>query len=118
MIVHETRIVPAQVLGELFLVLMRKKGLPPAQARAAVLFWRAACSVQTTSADTLISAMDMVVAHRLQLWDAVIISAAAEARANYLLSEDMQHGFSWRGVTLLNPLTEAGHAELSALVAS
>jgi predicted nucleic acid-binding protein len=117
LIARQTKVIPVQVLGELFLVLMRKKLLSPFDGRVAVLRWRAACQVPETSAETLASAMDLVVAHRLQFWDAVIISAAAEARADYLLSEDMQHGFSWRGLTILNPLSDAGHSELSALVA-
>lgn len=116
MIAGQVRVVPTQVLGELFLVLVRKKRLSASDARAAILFWRDACDVQETSVVTLASAMDLVVAHKLQFWDAVIIATAAEAGADYLLSEDMHPGFSWRGVSLLNPLDEAGFSKLSALV--
>ena len=33
-----------------------------------------------------------------------------------LLSEDMQHGFVARGLTIVNPLADPAHSKLEALV--
>ena len=38
-----------------------------------------------------------------RIWDALILSVAAESRCCLLLSEDLQPGFTWRGVTVVNP---------------
>lgn len=41
--------------------------------------------------------------HGLPIWDALILSVAAESHRRLLLSEDLQQGFTWRGVTVVNP---------------
>ena len=49
--------------------------------------------------------MDIAADHRLQIWDALILSVAAENGSRLLLSEDLQDGFTWHGVTVVNPFT-------------
>jgi predicted nucleic acid-binding protein len=51
-----------------------------------------------------------------QFWDAMILSAAADAGCTLLLSEDMQNGFVARGVTVVNPLADAPHPRLAGLL--
>ena len=51
-------------------------------------------------------AMDLCVAHQLASWDALVLNVAAEGGARLLLTEDLHHGFSWRGVRVVNPLIE------------
>jgi hypothetical protein len=46
-----------------------------------------------------------------------MISAAAEGGCRLLLSEDLQDGFSWRGVTIANPFAAEQHPLLVALLA-
>ena len=50
--------------------------------------------------------MDLSVAHQLASWDALVLNVAAEAGARLLLTEDLNPGFSWRGVRVINPLVE------------
>jgi predicted nucleic acid-binding protein len=52
--------------------------------------------------------------HGLPMWDALILSVAAESGCRLLLSEDFQHGFTWRGVTVVNPYLETRHPLLVA----
>lgn len=108
-------IVPVQVLGELFHVLVRKAGLSRGEARAAILAWSDAFPLIETSPAVLLAAMDLSADHQLGLWDAVILSAAAEGEARLLLSEDLADGFTWRGVTIANPFAEPRHPMLQAL---
>nr|WP_286676410.1 PIN domain-containing protein [Paracidobacterium acidisoli] len=108
-------VLPVQVLGELFQILIRKGGHSPADARGKILDWSEAFSVAETSATVLPAAADLVVDHRFSLWDAVILSVAAEAGCSLLLSEDMQDGFVWRGVTIVNPFSSSGHSRLKRL---
>lgn len=108
--------VPAQALGELFNVLVRKAGRSPDEARTALLSWRDAFPILSTSPAVILAAADLAVAHRLGVWDAVILSAAADAGCRLLLSEDFQDGFTWRGVTVANPFALRRHAVLEAML--
>lgn len=112
----EAAVLPAQTLGELFNVLARKAKRPAARARAAVLSWQDAYPVIDTSATVVVNATDLAVAHRLSIWDAVVVSASAEAGCRLLLSEDLQDGFTWRGVTVANPFAPSLHPLLAGLL--
>jgi predicted nucleic acid-binding protein len=46
-----------------------------------------------------------------------MLSAAAVARCRLLLSEDLQEGFTWRGVTVTNPFRVDRHPLLAAVLA-
>ena len=112
----ESTLVPVQALGELFAVLVRKAGKSRADAAAAVLGWGDAFPLIDTSNDVLLAATDLADAHQLSLWDAIMLSAAADARCRLLLSEDLQEGFTWRGVTVTNPFASRRHPLLDALI--
>lgn len=106
---EDSTLVPVQALGELLHVLVRKAGRSRALARQAVLSWGDTYPLIETTPSVLITAMDLAVDHKLSVWDAVILSAAAEARCRLLLSEDLQDGFTWRGVTVTNPFRKPRH---------
>ena len=110
-------IAPAQALGELFVVL-RRAGADPQSARSVLLEFAQAFDAPQTSPSTVSAAADLVVDHRLQFWDAVILSASADAGCQILLSEDMQSGFVARGVTVINPLATSPHPKLAQLLAA
>jgi predicted nucleic acid-binding protein len=112
---QDSVILPVQVLGELFQLLTRKAGRSPAQARSAILGWRNAFALMETSPEVLIAALDLAV-RQFGIWDAVILCAAAEADCRLLLSEDMQDGFVWKGVTVINPFAKPRHPLLEALL--
>ena len=63
------------------------------------------------------SALDLAQDHRLAIWDSLILSVAAEHRCRVLLSEDMQDGFVWSGVTVINPFAARPHVLLAKLLA-
>ena len=109
-------VIPVQVLGELFRVLVRKRGMKTADARHAILYWRNAFSnLSDTSAEVLLAAVDLA-QEQVSIWDAVILCAAAEAGCQLLLSEDLQHGFVYKGVTVVNPFRMPRHALLDAML--
>jgi predicted nucleic acid-binding protein len=62
------------------------------------------------------TAVDLATDHRMRVWDALVLAAAAEARCDLLLSEDFQDGFVWRGVTVVNPFAEKPHKMLARLL--
>jgi len=96
-------LVPMQALGELFAVLVRKAGRTPTRARDAVLSWQDVFAGIETSAGVLAAAMELAAGHNLGIWDSIILAASAAAGCRFLLSEDLQEGFTWNGVTVLNP---------------
>ena len=53
--------------------------------------------------------MDLAADHGLSIWDAVIVAGAAQAGCRLLLSEDLQNGFTWQGVTVVNPFAPEVH---------
>lgn len=109
-------VLPVQVLGELFNVLVRKAKRRPTRARAAILSWRDAYEVVETSATVMASAADLATDHGLAIWDSVVLAASAEAQCRLLLSEDLQDGFTWRGVTVTNPFAASPHPLLASLL--
>jgi predicted nucleic acid-binding protein len=112
----ESVVLPAQALGELFNVLVRKAKRRPARARDAVLSSRDAYAVAETSAAVIVGATDPASDHALTIWDSVMLAASAEAGYRLLLSEDFQEGFTWRGVTVTNLFAATLHPILTALL--
>jgi predicted nucleic acid-binding protein len=103
---EDSPLLPVQVLGELFHLLVRKAGRSPERARAAVLGWYDAFPLIETSPSVLLAAADLAAHHNVVIWDSVILSGAAAAGCRLLLSEDLQPGFTWNGVTVVNPFAQ------------
>lgn len=110
-----TLIAPVQALGELFVVLQRS-GRSAADARDILRKLVSRLAAPASEPRTALAAADLAVDHKLQYWDAMILSGAAEAGSSILLSEDMQHGFVLHGLTVINPLAEPMHPKLAALM--
>jgi len=113
---QDATLLPVQALGELFCLLVRKAGRTRSMARDAVLGWGDTYPLIETSPDIVLAAMELTVRHQFGWWDAVIVSAAASARCRLLLSEDLQDGFTWSGVTVTNPFAEPRHPLLAAML--
>lgn len=109
-------IAPAQAMGELFVVL-RRSGAPPDEVRAILIEFADAFGTSASELSSVLAAADPVVDHKLQFWDSLILTAAANAGCTLLLSEDMQSGFVTRGVTIVDPFAKPLHPKLAALQA-
>jgi len=109
-------IIPAQVLGELYNVLVRKGGKSRTEARDALLNWSDAFPSAPTSPEIMMIAAALSCDHQLGIWDAVIFVAAAQSGCRLLLSEDLHEGFTWAGVTVVNPFSTRPNALLQALL--
>lgn len=112
----DTTVIPVQVLGELFNVLVRKAGKSWSEAREILLSWRDAFPVIETSAEGMFGAVDLAAGHQFGLWDAVVLSTASQTGCRLLLSEDLQEGFTWGGVTVVNPFAHPRHTLLETLL--
>lgn len=104
---------PLQALAQLTHVLARKTILMPSEIRTRVDRWTAFGQLAPTMGSTFTTATTLASEQHFQIFDAIILAAAAEAGCHLLLSEDMQDGFVWRGVTVANPFAATLHPLLS-----
>jgi len=113
---REATLLPVQVLGELYAVLVKKAGRSRTQARDVVLEWGDTFPIIESSSPVLVQAMELSAAHQLAFWDAMILSSAADANCRLLLSEDLQDGFTWSGVTVVNPFAASPNPLLGVVL--
>ena len=100
---NEAVALPVQTCLELHNLLVRKRRYTRAQAERVVEEYSDSTRVIATDFDLMRIAFALAEAHDLQTYDAVILAAAASAGCEVLYSEDMQDGFEWGGVTVINP---------------
>ncbi|MBU3694046.1 MAG: PIN domain-containing protein [Rhodocyclaceae bacterium] len=98
-------VLPAQTLGELATVLVRKAARSVSDARDAVLGWADSFCVADSTWPAFQSALDLRAREHVSFWDALILSVAAENRCRWLVSEDLHAGLTWRGVTVVDPFS-------------
>jgi predicted nucleic acid-binding protein len=98
-------LIPLQAIGECIRALTRRLPLNKLQAIAMVTPWFRDIKTQDTNRAVLEDAMILTSQHQFQFWDAVIFAAAKAGGASVLFSEDMQDGFTWHDVTILNPFS-------------
>lgn len=97
-------VLSAQVLGELYVTLTRKLAEPlPADQALRVIADLAVYPVVALDATLVRQAAELSMRDQLAYWDALILTAAAEAGADTVYSEDFQSGRSYRGVTVVDP---------------
>jgi predicted nucleic acid-binding protein len=105
-----------QCLAELHRVMVSKGALAPAAASARVALWAENFDLVDTDAQVFEAALDLAGDHGLRIFDALILAAAVQARCDLLLSEDLQDGFAWRGVTVTDPFGDAPDRRLAGLL--
>lgn len=101
---RKSLVLSAQVLGELYVTLTRKL-VDPFEPHAALRAVGHLAVYPVVPVDALLvqRAADTCLAEQLSFWDALILEAAAEAGASTLLTEDLQAGRTYRGVTVVDP---------------
>ena len=95
-------VVSTQVLIELFHTVVRKQKMPPAAAQALTLAY-GAWPVINSDAGLVHAAIGKSIAHRLSIWDAMVIEAALRADAQTLYTEDLSHGQRFDKLAVVNP---------------
>jgi predicted nucleic acid-binding protein len=110
-------VLAVQTLAELHRVLVTRGRRAPAAASATVRDWTLRSDVIASGQATLAAALELAGDHGVQIFDALILAAAEEARCDLLLTEDLQDGFAWRGVTVSNPFGPSPDRRLARLLA-
>jgi predicted nucleic acid-binding protein len=101
-------LVSTQVLAEFYSTAIRRKIMGPAQARDLVRQWSEHHPVPQT-ADLVARGISLQQQHAMNIWDALIVEAAREARSDILYTEDLQHGRRFGDLEISNPFLSGAH---------
>jgi predicted nucleic acid-binding protein len=93
-----------QVLQEFYVNVTMKIARPisPCEARGIIgryLVWH----VEVNTPESVLRASEIQERYQLSFWDALIIAAAAKARAAILYAEDLNNGQMIEGIRIINP---------------
>lgn len=108
----------SQVSSELYNVLIKKGQLSRLEALTIVNRWSDLFELRSADRRTFSDALTLATDRDLQVWDAVVLATAAQTGCALLLSEDLQEGFAYRGVTVVNPFATVHHPLMVRLLAS
>jgi predicted nucleic acid-binding protein len=108
-------VLAVQALLEFLAVVRRRRPASLPSAMAKVEAWAAVFETAPTTAIGARTAAALVRAHGLQVWDAVIWSAARAAGARLFLTEDLHDGLTVEGMRVANPFVMDA-SELGALL--
>jgi predicted nucleic acid-binding protein len=89
---------------EFYVATSTKLGVDPLAAKSVLKTFRVFEIVQT-SPDLIEDAIDCAILNKLNFWDALILSAAAAAACETLMSEDFSPGQKILGVRVQNPFS-------------
>jgi predicted nucleic acid-binding protein len=97
-------IISTQVLQEFYVNVTRKieNPLPKSKARGIIesyLAW----PVELNDAKTILAASEIEERHMLSFWDSLIVASARNAKAEKILTEDLNHGQQIEGILIENP---------------
>jgi predicted nucleic acid-binding protein len=109
------RVLTLQALAEFYFVSTTRAGVSPSAARTQLADWQALFPVVAPKPATLMRAIDVRGASKINFWDAMLVVACAEAGVTVLLSEDLHDGQIIEGVRLLNPFTRTSEELVKAL---
>ena len=103
--VDDTGVISGQVLGEVFVTLTRKIGIPLADALDEIK----RCSrfrVVEISSSLVLRAIEIQSEYQLSYWDSLIIAAAEFSSCEIVWSEDLNDGQRYGAVVVRNPFTD------------
>ncbi len=99
-------VISVQVIQEFYVVATQKIALPLSSDQALeYLNYLSIMEIVKPDYEMVVTAVHIHKRFQISFWDAMIIQAAASARCDTILSEDLQDGFKINGLRVLNPFT-------------
>jgi predicted nucleic acid-binding protein len=95
-------VLSTQVLQEAYSVCTRKLRIEQREAKDIILALMEAEVVSNTP-ELLENAIDLSIVTGFSIWDSLIVQAAIQSRCTRILTEDLQHGQTIKGVRIENP---------------
>lgn len=105
-----------QSLFEFLYASTRKKKQPLRDAVLMVRAWLKNFALIVTPATIVEDSLELMGSHRLQIWDARMLSVCAANGCDVLLSEDMTDGARYGRIRVLNPFNPANARALTGLL--
>jgi predicted nucleic acid-binding protein len=105
-----------QSLFEFIYASTRKRRQPLRDATVMVRAWLKNFALLVTPATIVEDSLGLMDTHKLQIWDARMLSVCAANGCDVLLSEDMTDGARYSGVLVLNPFNPANTRTLTGLL--
>jgi predicted nucleic acid-binding protein len=97
-------VLSVQVLGEFFhAVVVRRRLLTASEAEGIIRAYRPVFPVVNVDFDLVCAAIRIHRRFQLRYWDSLIVAAARLGGCTQILSEDLNHGQDYDGVTVSNP---------------
>lgn len=97
-------VLSGQVLQEFYVTMTRKVARPlPRKTVRDILRDYFRWPVERIEPETILNASRIEETYRISFWDGLILSAAAQAAATKILTEDLQSGLTIEGILLENP---------------
>jgi len=95
-----------QVLQEFYIVVTKKMPKPTSLPEARVIIknylkWQ----IEENNSNSILRASEIQEKHNISFWDALIVTAAEQAGAAKILTEDMNSGQTIEGVLIENPFS-------------
>jgi predicted nucleic acid-binding protein len=72
--------------------------------------------VQPAAGPDLAVALDLVTAHNISFWDALLCATSIRMGLSFLLTEDFQDGRSLHGLTIVNPFRPGNNALIDRIL--
>jgi len=103
---QRTGVISTQVLQEFYVNVTRKIANPLSKPKAreiieSYLAWH----VELNDIVTMLAASELEERYQLSFWDALIVAAATNAKADKIITEDMNHGKIIEGIRIENPFS-------------
>ncbi len=102
-------VISTQILQEFWVTVTRKfsKSLPVSEALLAMRALQGSLSTIPVDIGMIFEAIELERRFQLSFWDALVVQAALTAGCSKLLTEDLQHGFRIKTLTVENPFIES-----------
>jgi predicted nucleic acid-binding protein len=107
-------ILPVQAAGEFLRVMRRKMHVDAMTALGRLDELSINATLAQTTESAFLNAREIMMLHGLDIWDCIMLAASHAEGSRLFLSEDMQDGFVWRGLTIANPFSSEPHPLLQS----
>ena len=99
-------VISVQVLNEVAAVAAGKFAMEIAEIRTILAAIRAACTVKPLDVATHDLGLEIAERNRYSIYDSMLLAAAIRAECSIFYSEDLQHGQTIDGLTIVNPFKQ------------
>ena len=99
--------ISVQVLNEVANVMRRKQHRNWEEIEKFTALLASVCSIKSLDRRIQQQGLEIARQHQLSIYDSMIVASAYLSHCRILYSEDMQHGFEYRSVRILNPFYRA-----------